>query len=58
MISQVLDGVDPGTIPQTFVQRSRLAINLYTAAQMGWQPPFELLVSVERAYTTQSPHLN
>lgn len=58
VILQVLDGVDPGTIPQTFVQRSRLAISLYTAAQMGWQPPFELLVSVERAYTTQSPHLN
>ena len=58
VIQQVLDGEEPRSIKQGYTQRSRLAMNLYSAMQMGWQPPFELLVSVERAYTTQSPHLN
>lgn len=54
-IRQILEGVKPRDIPQRFVQRGRLVVNLVTAMRMGWKPPFDLLVAAERAYTTQTP---
>lgn len=53
VIEKVLAGVKPRTIGQVFAERSRLVLNLATAAQMGWVPPFGVLVAVEEAYTTQ-----
>ena len=55
VISQVLQGTKPRSINQRYIQSNGLAINLKTAMQMGWKPPFGLLLTVETAYTTQSP---
>ena len=55
VISRVLQGVKPRNINQRFIQSNGLVINLKTAMQMGWKPPFGLLLTVEKAYTTQSP---
>ena len=55
VISQVLQGTKPRSINQRYIQSNGLAINLKTAMQMGWKPPFGLLLTVEKAYTTQSP---
>lgn len=54
VVERILSGEPPSSIRQTFMQRGRLVVNLVTAMQMGWRPPFGLLVSVERAYTAQS----
>ena len=53
VLEKVLAGVKPRSIGQVFAERSRLVLNLATAAQMGWVPPFGVLVAVEEAYTTQ-----
>lgn len=54
VVDRILSGEIARNIRQGFVQRSRLELNLVTAMQMGWQPPFGVLVAVERAYTTQA----
>ena len=50
----IVDNELPRSISQVFVQQNRLSINLRTAMQIGWQVPFEVLVSAEEVYTTQS----
>ena len=50
----IVDNELPRSISQVFVQQNRLSINLRTALQIGWQVPFEVLVSAEEVYTTQS----
>ena len=50
----IVDNELPRGISQVFVQQNRLSINLRTAMQIGWQVPFEVLVSAEEVYTTQS----
>ena len=50
----IVDNELPRSNSQVFVQQNRLSINLRTALQIGWQVPFEVLVSAEEVYTTQS----
>lgn len=54
VVAKILAGEAPNMIRQTFQQRSAVVLNLASAMQMGWRPNFGLLVSLERAYTTQS----
>ncbi len=54
VIAEILDGAQPRSLQQAFIQPERMVINLMTAMQMGWKPPFGLLVSAEKTYTTQS----
>ena len=51
---RILEGESPRQIPQAYAQRGRLVVNLKTAMQLGWQPPFSLLVAAEKVWTTQS----
>lgn len=54
VVRRVLAGEKPRSIPQALTQKSRLALNLVSAMQLGWKPPLGLLLSVESAFTTQS----
>lgn len=54
-IARVLEGEVPRFINQKFLPTNGLVINLKTAMQLGWKPPFGLLITVEKAFTTHSP---
>lgn len=54
VVRRVLAGEKPRSIPQALTQKSRFALNLVSAMQLGWKPPLGLLLSVENAFTTQS----
>lgn len=54
VIRRVIEREMPRSIRQTYYQRGRIVVNLYTAMKLGWKPSFGLLASVEEAYPTQS----
>ena len=49
-ICKVMDGVRPRDIPQIFTGPLGMAINLKMAMLIGWNPPLEVLVAVDRFY--------
>ena len=50
ILLNVRNGVRPRTISQYFQSPVQLAINLGTAARIGWNPPLEVLLSVDEFY--------
>lgn len=54
-VERVLEGETPRWINQKFLPTNGLVINLKTAMMLGWKPPFGLLITVEKAFTTHSP---
>ena len=52
VIRRVVERERPRSIPQAYRQGGHLVVNLTTAMRLGWQPPFGLLVSAEKAYTS------
>ncbi len=49
-IARILNGVMPRRLPQVFSEPLKLALNLKTAALIGWQPPFEVLELADEIY--------
>lgn len=50
ILRSIMDGVLPRGLSQRFSSPLRLAINLRTAAMLGWNPPLELLLIVDEFY--------
>ena len=57
VIARVLEGTPPREIPQVFLPAGGLAVNLKSAAEIGWTPSFAVLTTVEKAFSTQSPRI-
>lgn len=53
-IRRVIEREQPRRLKQTYYQRGKLVVNLFTAMKLGWRPPFGLIASAEAAYPTQS----
>ena len=45
-----MDGILPRALSQKFQSPILIAINLGTAALMGWNPPLEILLTVDEFY--------
>ncbi|MCF0254577.1 MAG: hypothetical protein HUK26_09625, partial [Duodenibacillus sp.] len=57
VIERVLVGETPRGIDQRFLPAHRWLINLRTGIQLGWKPPFGLILTAGKIYSTQSPLL-
>ncbi len=51
-IARILNGAKPRDLPQIFEYKARIAINLKTAEQIGFQPDNELLSQTDMVFTT------
>ncbi|MDR1578574.1 MAG: ABC transporter substrate-binding protein [Deltaproteobacteria bacterium] len=52
VIQKILNGQSPGSIDQIYVAPLTMALNFQMAKNIGWNPPFEFLASVDALYPT------
>jgi len=53
-IGQILNGAKPEEIQQGYVSTPYLILNLDNAKKLGIMPPFEMLISCEKIYTSEN----
>ncbi|MEZ4526217.1 MAG: ABC transporter substrate binding protein [Desulfobacterales bacterium] len=52
IIGKILNGAKPRELPQVFAYKDRLAINLKTAGQIGFEPDNRILSQTDMVFTT------
>ena len=52
IIARIFNGAKPRELPQTFAYKDRLAVNLKTAGQIGFQPDNGVLSQTDMVFTT------
>ena len=57
VIEKVIKGVSPRKIPQVYAQNHGMVLNLKTAMEMGWRPPLDMLLMVEKTFSTHRPQV-
>jgi ABC-type uncharacterized transport system substrate-binding protein len=57
VIDKVIKGVSPRRIGQIYAQNHGMVLNLKTAMEMGWKPPLDMLMTVEKTFTTHRPQV-
>ncbi|MDR2302050.1 MAG: ABC transporter substrate-binding protein [Deltaproteobacteria bacterium] len=53
-LNEILSGRSPGQISQVYVAPLTMALNIKMAMAIGWNPPFNVLASVDELYTTMA----
>ncbi|MDR2386540.1 MAG: ABC transporter substrate-binding protein [Deltaproteobacteria bacterium] len=53
-LNEILSGRLPGQINQAYVAPLTMALNIKMAMTIGWNPPFNVLASVDELYTTMA----
>lgn len=56
-MARILNGTEPGDLPQVYRSRFRLAINLKTAELMGYKPPPNIIAVSDDVFTDITPPL-
>jgi ABC-type uncharacterized transport system substrate-binding protein len=54
-MEKVLNGTNPGDLPQVFREPKKMAINLETARRIGFEPPSGLITSANEVYERIKP---
>lgn len=54
VVEKIMHGTPPEKISQFFYSPLSLVLNLQTARLMGWKPPFEMLIAVDKVYQSTS----
>jgi hypothetical protein len=50
VLREIVNGREPGSLPQIYVSPLTVALNYRTAKAIGWDPPFELLAVIDELY--------
>ena len=54
-MAEIFNGAKPRDLPQLFEDPPRIALNLKTALDIGWDPPFNILSSADEIYEDVLP---
>ena len=50
LMEEIMNGVRPRDLSPVFESAVSMAMNLYMATQIGWNPPLEVLAAVDEFY--------